>query len=76
MRNTILLLVVLLGSGATASNYFRELSDSNFQPNNASQWAWVSYQSPSVAVLPGSFNRTIFEAPLDTKASDESIRNA
>lgn len=42
-----------------------------------SKWAWVSYESPSVIiVLPGSFNRSAFDNPHESKVSDDGVAQA
>lgn len=38
-----------------------------------SKWAFYSYEDPSVAVLPGSFNRSIFDAPWASETSDNGL---
>ncbi|KAL2068652.1 hypothetical protein VTL71DRAFT_14989 [Oculimacula yallundae] len=40
---------------------------------NTSQWAWVSNENPLLAVIPGSFNRSIFDAPSAGQVSDERV---
>ncbi|KAF3012868.1 hypothetical protein E8E14_011196 [Neopestalotiopsis sp. 37M] len=40
---------------------------------NASQWAFISYLDPSAAVLPGSFNRSVFDASFESEVSDSSL---
>lgn len=37
-------------------------------------WAWVSYNDPSVAVLTGSFNRSVFDAPFESVTSDPGLQ--
>ncbi|KAH7053370.1 hypothetical protein B0J12DRAFT_571139 [Macrophomina phaseolina] len=39
-------------------------------------WAWVSYKDPSVAVLNGPFNRSVFDAPFESVTSDSSLQQA
>ncbi|KAJ0108253.1 uncharacterized protein J7T55_000219 [Diaporthe amygdali] len=34
-------------------------------------WAYVDYSDPAVAVIPGTFNRSIFEAPFLSEISDD-----
>jgi hypothetical protein len=71
MRNVPLLSAVLFGKSLFASIYLQDLPI-EFQANT-SKWAWVSYSSSSVAVLPGSFNRSAFDSLPDTKVSDDGI---
>jgi hypothetical protein len=40
---------------------------------NASQWSWVSNEDPILAVIPGAFNRTVFEAPSAGNVSDQRV---
>ena len=64
-------MATLFGDCLAASDYLRELP-ADFQ-TSTSKWAWVSYGSPTVAVLPGLFNRSAFDAPHETEVSDEDI---
>ncbi|GAW15111.1 hypothetical protein ANO14919_045200 [Xylariales sp. No.14919] len=36
-------------------------------------WAWLSYDVPSYAALPGQFNRSVFEAPGEAVATDPEV---
>ncbi|KAK8028458.1 Six-bladed beta-propeller TolB-like protein [Apiospora marii] len=38
-----------------------------------SQWAWVSNENPLLAVIPGEFNRSGFDAPSAAEVSDNKI---
>jgi gluconolactonase len=38
-----------------------------------SKWAFLSYKNPSLAVLPGHFNRSVFVPFTDSQVSDPSI---
>jgi hypothetical protein len=40
---------------------------------NTSQWSWVSNEDPLLAVIPGAFNRTVFEAPSAGNVSDQRV---
>ncbi|KAF2248078.1 hypothetical protein BU26DRAFT_392479, partial [Trematosphaeria pertusa] len=40
------------------------------------RWAWVSYETPSVAAIPGSFNRSAMDAPHVANVSDPIIQFA
>ena len=40
---------------------------------NTSQWSWVSNEDPILAVIPGEFNRTVFEAPSAGNVSDQRV---
>ena len=40
---------------------------------NSSQWSWVSNEDPLLAVIPGTFNRTNFEAPSAGNVSDQRV---
>ena len=40
---------------------------------NASQWAWVSNKDPLLAVIPGTFNRTVYDAPSAANVSDQRV---
>lgn len=64
---------LVLGLGTTqGSGYLSTLPDGF----NSSQWAFVNYADPSVAVLSGSFNRSVFDAPFESTTSDESLAEA
>lgn len=39
-------------------------------------WGYVSYAEQSVAVLSGSFNRTVFQAPHEGEATDLDLQEA
>lgn len=40
---------------------------------NTSQWSWVSNEDPILAVIPGTFNRTVFDAPSAANVSDQRV---
>jgi hypothetical protein len=40
---------------------------------NSSRWSWVSNEDPSLAVIPGTFNRTVFDAPSAANVSDQRV---
>jgi hypothetical protein len=40
---------------------------------NSSRWSWVSNEDPSLAVIPGTFNRTVFDAPSAANLSDQRV---
>jgi len=40
---------------------------------NSSRWSWVSNEDPSLAVIPGDFNRTVFDAPSAANVSDQRV---
>ncbi|KAI9148148.1 AkeP protein [Paramyrothecium foliicola] len=40
---------------------------------SSDQWAWVSNEDPLLAVIPGRFNRTVFQAPSAGDVSDERV---
>lgn len=44
--------------------------------NAAAKWAFVSYTSPAVAAINGSFNRTIFQAPWAGQTSNTALQQA
>lgn len=37
------------------------------------RWVWVSNQDPLLAVIPGKFNRTVYDAPSAANISDERV---
>ncbi|WZH48579.1 Calcium-dependent phosphotriesterase [Fusarium acuminatum] len=39
----------------------------------AAKWAYLSYKNPSLAVLPGHFNRSVFVPFTDSEVSDSSV---
>lgn len=71
MRYALLLLITLFHTSLSAPEYLRDLPEEI--QTSMSKWAWVSYESPLVAVLPGLFNRSAFDAPHETEVSDEGI---
>jgi len=75
MHSLLTLPALLFCTASLASDYLRPLP-SAFKPQNESKWAWISYESPSVAVLPGSFNRSVFEAPYVAMVSDGNVKQA
>lgn len=40
---------------------------------NTSQWSWVSNEDPILAVIPGAFNRTVFDAPSAANVTDQKV---
>jgi hypothetical protein len=40
---------------------------------NSSRWSWVSNEDPTLAVIPGDFNRTVFDAPWAANVSDQGV---
>lgn len=40
---------------------------------NTSQWSWVSNEDLILAVIPGTFNRTVFDAPSAANVSDQRV---
>jgi hypothetical protein len=40
---------------------------------NSSRWSWVSNEDPTLAVIPGAFNRTVFDAPSAANVSDQGV---
>jgi hypothetical protein len=40
---------------------------------NADRWSWISYEDPLLAVIPGQFNRTVFDAPSAANVSDKRV---
>ncbi|KAL6918616.1 hypothetical protein FSST1_010111 [Fusarium sambucinum] len=41
--------------------------------NTTAKWAYLSYENPSLAVLPGHFNRSVFVPFTDSQTSDASV---
>ncbi|KAF4445803.1 calcium-dependent phosphotriesterase [Fusarium austroafricanum] len=41
--------------------------------NTTAKWAYLSYGNPSMAVIPGHFNRSVFVPLTDTEASDPKV---
>lgn len=74
MRLSIVPLTVLLGVGHCAEQFLKDLP-ADFA-NSSSGWAWVSYDSPNVAVIPGAFNRSAFDAPHEGNASNSKVAEA
>lgn len=69
-----MLSTALFGKSLFASQFLNELP-ADFQ-TTVSKWAWISYDSASVAVIPGSFNRSVLDAPHNTKVSDDGVAEA
>jgi hypothetical protein len=40
---------------------------------DTSRWAWVSNEDPLLAVIPGYFNRSSFDAPSAANVSDDRV---
>ena len=40
---------------------------------NTSQWSWVSNEDPILAVIPGTFNRTVFDASSAANVFDQRV---
>jgi hypothetical protein len=56
---------------ATALNFLSDVPrEFEYGP---SKWAWYDYSMPSVAVLPGAFNRTAFDAPWVSNTSNSAL---
>ncbi|KAF2758650.1 AkeP protein, partial [Pseudovirgaria hyperparasitica] len=55
-----------------AGSRYLKLLPPNFSPQN-STWAWLTYETPEFRSLPWHFNRTAFQAPWDTQASEDSL---
>ncbi|KAL2202217.1 hypothetical protein CC79DRAFT_1345291 [Sarocladium strictum] len=58
-------------SSYVSASHLSQLPES-FQ-DAPSTWAWISYSNPSVAVLPGAFNRSAMQAPLEGQIQDKTI---
>lgn len=67
-------LALMLSCGLCDAAFLQELP--SIFKESASTWAWVSYTSPSVAQIPGTFNRSAFDAPHDGEASDPEVAEA
>ena len=67
----LLMLTVLLATPAVTQALLSELPQ-DFT-NISSKWAWISYSNREVAVLPGQFNRSAFDAPFEGTNTDESV---
>lgn len=67
----ILTLALSLGVVQSEETFLKALPI-EFQASPAN-WSWVSYESPLVAVLPGTFNRSVFNAPHEGEASDAVV---
>jgi hypothetical protein len=67
----IVLLALIFSTSSAAKQFFKNLP-TGFENGNA-RWAWISYEMPSVAVIPGTFNRSAFDAPHVGKYSDPGM---
>lgn len=70
MRSFILWSVAVLPLAIVA--YFTDIPES-FN-DTAAIWAYMSYGDPSVAVLPGSFNRSAMDAIYKGHATDSELQ--
>lgn len=41
--------------------------------SSPSTWAFYSYDDPAARILPGSFNRSVFDAPFESETSDTKV---
>lgn len=57
---------------ASLANAFLSELPSSFA-SSPSVWAYYSYDDPAARVLPGSFNRSIFDAPSESETSDTKL---
>lgn len=60
---------------ASLANAFLSELPSSFD-SSPSVWAYYSYDDPAARVLPGSFNRSIFDAPCESETSDTKLSEA
>ena len=74
MRLSLATSLSLFGTCLCTETFLKQLP-SAFQKSSV-KWAWVSYDSPSVAVIPGSFNRSVFDAPHEGEVSDKGVKQA
>lgn len=64
--------LLLAVNAGTAWAYYTSPVPAAFTSNNTgSIWAYVDYSDPVVAVIPGAFNRSVFDAPLASEVSDD-----
>lgn len=61
-------------SAAGQGQYLSALPDEF--ANGPASWALISYTDPSVAVISGSFNRTIAQAPWVSQTSNVALQQA
>lgn len=66
----LIMLSLLIVSSAAAALAQVDAVPSAF---NTSQWSWVSNEDPLLAVIPGTFNRTNFDAPSAGNVSDRRV---
>ena len=60
---------------ASLANAFLSELPSSFA-SSPSVWAYYSYDDPAARSLPGSFNRSIFDAPCESETSDTNLAEA
>ena len=72
-RIAIMAKYMLLWAGL--ANAFLSELPSSFD-SSPSVWAFYSYDDPAARVLPGSFNRSIFDAPCESETSDTKVAEA
>lgn len=70
----VLPLAVMLSCGLCNAAFLQELPPTFAE--SPAKWAWVSYTTPSVAQIPGMFNRSAFDAPHEGKISDPEVAQA
>jgi hypothetical protein len=67
-RSTMLSLLIIASAASALAQ-----PDAIPQGFNTSQWSWVSNEDPILAVIPGTFNRTVFDAPSAANVSDQRV---
>jgi hypothetical protein len=44
--------------------------------NSSATWAWLTYDNAQLGILPGAFNRSVFDTPAAAEASDARLKEA
>jgi hypothetical protein len=73
MKSKIILYFVACAASKTAALGFLKALPSNYVNNTAASWAWLSYEKTAFAVLPGHFNRSVFEGPAKSTVSNDGL---
>lgn len=64
-------LLLAINAGAAWAYYTSPVPAAFLSNTTGAIWAYIDYSDPAVAVIPGAFNRSIFEAPLASEVSDD-----
>ncbi|KAG6354321.1 hypothetical protein INS49_004926 [Diaporthe citri] len=69
-------LLMAANAGAAWACYTSPVPPGFTSNNTGAIWAYVDYSDPAVAVIPGAFNRSVFDAPFASEVSDDRQASA